>query len=129
MLTTKTRVMYVIYVIYICGGAHCRMRSKGLDDQVEVRARPPERRNMASNRKTSILVVDDEPIIRDSLAEFLGQEGFSVAACASAEEALAQAAKESFDIALCDVQLPGLDGIALLDRLLKLNPEMFVLLI
>ena len=77
----------------------------------------------------NILVVDDERIIRDSLAEFLGQEGFSVAACASAEEALVRAQKEAFDIALCDVQLPGMDGIALLDRLLKLNPEMLVLLI
>src|ERR671925_88125 len=76
-----------------------------------------------------ILVVDDEPLIRDSLAEFLTQEGFAVSACGSGEEALALADKHAFDVALCDVQLPGIDGITLLDRLLKVSPRMFVMLI
>ena len=79
--------------------------------------------------RTPILVVDDEPIIRDTLAEYLGQEGFAVTACASGEEALARAGETPFDIALCDVQLPGIDGIELLHRLLQLNPETFVVLI
>ncbi|MBI3407763.1 MAG: sigma-54-dependent Fis family transcriptional regulator [Planctomycetes bacterium] len=77
----------------------------------------------------SILVVDDEPIIRDSLAEFLTAEGFTVAACGSAEEALRLAAQTPFAVALCDVQLPGIDGLELLNRLLKLGPQTFVLLI
>jgi DNA-binding NtrC family response regulator len=80
-------------------------------------------------RLAQILIVDDEPIIRDSLAEFLTQEGFTVSACGSGEEALKLADKHAFDIALCDVQLPGIDGLTLLDRLLKINPGMFVLLI
>src|SRR5262245_10335506 len=58
---------------------------------------------------TSVLVVDDEPLIRDTLAEYLTQEGFHVTACADAEEALSQAEGRRFDVALCDVQLPGLD--------------------
>jgi DNA-binding NtrC family response regulator len=77
----------------------------------------------------NLLVVDDEPIIRDSLAEFLTQEGFAVTTCASAEEALAKARATPFAVALCDVQLPGMDGLQLLDRLLKVSPETFVLLI
>src|SRR5436190_4776791 len=76
-----------------------------------------------------ILVVDDEPLIRDSLAEFLTQEGFAVSACGSGEEALALADQNAFDVALCDVQLPGIDGIVLLDRLLKVSPRTFVMLI
>src|SRR5438874_1637090 len=76
-----------------------------------------------------ILIVDDEPIIRDSLAEFLTQEGFAVTACGSAEEALRRARSTAFAVAICDVQLPGMDGLALLDRLLKISPETFVLLI
>src|SRR5262245_356002 len=80
-------------------------------------------------RLAQILIVDDEPIIRDSLAEFLTQEGFGVSACGSGEEALKLADKHAFDIALCDVQLPGIDGLTLLDRLLKINPRLFVLLI
>ena len=82
---------------------------------------------MATNVK--LLIVDDEPVIRDSLGEFLMQEGFAVTLCGSAEEALALAQETRFDLALCDVQLPGLDGLALLDRLLKISPETFVLLI
>ncbi len=76
-----------------------------------------------------ILIVDDEAIIRDSLAEFLSQEGFAVTPCGSAEEARTRARQTSFDVALCDVQLPGLSGLELLDRLLKLNPATLVLLI
>ena len=77
----------------------------------------------------SILVVDDEPLIRDTLAEYLGQEGFAVAACASGEEALARPRERRFDVALCDVQLPGMDGLELLERLQRISPETFVLLI
>src|SRR6516162_7761901 len=78
---------------------------------------------------THILVVDDEPLIRDTLSEYLLQEGFQVTACASGEEALERAAGRRFDVALCDVQLPGIDGVELLQRLLKFSPQTFVLLI
>jgi DNA-binding NtrC family response regulator len=78
---------------------------------------------------TPILVVDDEPIIRDSLAELLTGEGFAVTASGSAEEALGHARKTPFAIAICDIQLPGMDGLTLLDRLLKINAETMVLLI
>jgi DNA-binding NtrC family response regulator len=77
----------------------------------------------------SILVVDDEPLIRDTLSEYLTQEGFSVTACGDGEQALCLTAERRFHIALCDVQLPGMDGIELLERLLKISPETFVLLI
>src|SRR5262249_5032768 len=77
----------------------------------------------------SVLIVDDEPVIRDTLAEYLAQEGYSVQACSDGEEALMLAAERRFDIALCDVQLPGMDGIELLEGLLKLSPQTFVLLI
>jgi DNA-binding NtrC family response regulator len=73
--------------------------------------------------------VDDEPLIRETLAEYLSQEGLSVTACASGEEALARAGEQRFDIALCDVQMPGIDGLELLDRLQQISPETFVLLI
>jgi DNA-binding NtrC family response regulator len=76
-----------------------------------------------------LLIVDDEPIIRESLGEFLAQEGYAVTVAGSAEDALVQAQKTAFDLVLCDVQLPGMDGIELLDRLLKVSPETFVMLI
>jgi DNA-binding NtrC family response regulator len=83
----------------------------------------------AAAPKAQILVVDDEALIRGTLAEYLTQEGFQVCACADGEEALAAAADRPFDVALCDVQLPGMDGIELLKALLKVNPQTFVLLI
>jgi DNA-binding NtrC family response regulator len=76
-----------------------------------------------------ILVVDDERLIRDTLAEYLAQEGFDVATCGDGESALAEAGAHCFDVVLCDVQLPGMDGLELLDRLLKISPETFVLLV
>ncbi|MFO0809085.1 MAG: sigma-54 dependent transcriptional regulator [Gemmataceae bacterium] len=85
-----------------------------------------------ANRATAparILVVDDEALIRDTLAEYLTQEGFAVDTCASGEEALERAAHRRYDVALCDVQLPGIDGVETLERLLKISPETFVLLV
>src|SRR5258708_2433917 len=76
-----------------------------------------------------LLIVDDEPIIRESLGEFLTQEGFAVTVCASAEDARVQARKTAFELLLCDVQLLGIDGLEFLDRLLKISPETFVILI
>jgi DNA-binding NtrC family response regulator len=83
----------------------------------------------STSNPARILVVDDEPLIRDTLAEYLQGEGFAVRACASGEEALEAARRHPFDIALCDVNLPGIDGIELLQRLLQVNAETFVLLI
>ncbi len=98
--------------------------------QVSVKTRPPENgKRPAAGTARQVLVIDDEPLIRETLAEYLGGEGFAVTVAASGEEALALAAGQRFDVALCDVQLPGMDGLELLDRLLRLNPETFVLLI
>lgn len=87
------------------------------------------RRSAAPAVAARILVLDDELLIRDTLAEYLTQEGFEVASCASGEEALGLAADHFFDVALCDVQLPGMDGLEVLDRFQKLSPQTFVLLI
>jgi DNA-binding NtrC family response regulator len=83
----------------------------------------------AARQAASILVVDDEPLIRETLAEYLTQEGFAVTVCGDGEQALDLAGARRFDVAVCDLQLPGLDGLEVLDRLLKLSPETFVLLI
>ena len=76
-----------------------------------------------------VLIVDDEPLIRETLAEYLAHEGFAVTPCASGAEALARAAERRYEIVLCDVQLPDVDGLDLLDRLLKISSDSSVLLI
>ncbi|MCZ2344264.1 MAG: sigma-54 dependent transcriptional regulator [Bacteroidales bacterium] len=77
----------------------------------------------------SILVVDDEPVIRESLTEYLTNEGFAVIPAASGEEAVKFATKQRFDVVLCDVNLPGIDGIEVLERIARVSPETFVVLI
>ena len=63
-----------------------------------------------------ILVIDDEPAIRQLLTLMLLRAGYEVESAASAEEASARLAKGEFDVALCDIKLPGMDGIELLRR-------------
>jgi len=65
----------------------------------------------------SILIVDDESGIRESLSSLLREEGYSVEAVASGEECLNSVAAKPIDLILLDVWLPGIDGLATLERL------------
>ncbi len=58
-----------------------------------------------------ILVVDDEPGIRESLAGVLSDEGFEVQTAPTGEDALRLLDQDSFDVMLLDVWLPGIDGL------------------
>jgi two-component system nitrogen regulation response regulator NtrX len=78
----------------------------------------------------SVLVVDDEPGIRESLAGLLEDEGFSVETVASGEECLAALERAPFHVVLLDVFLgDGLDGIATLERIVASRPECAVVMI
>ena len=76
-----------------------------------------------------VLVVDDEEIIASTLQEFLLGEGYEVAVASDGPAALAALAAFEPDVALCDIQLPGIDGLELLDRMLPVRPELMVLII
>src|SRR5260370_36484779 len=65
----------------------------------------------------SILIVDDEAGIRESLCSILAEEGYRPEAVASAEEALAIVGRGGVDIVLMDIWLPGMDGVEALERL------------
>ncbi|HEV2297900.1 MAG TPA: sigma-54 dependent transcriptional regulator [Candidatus Acidoferrales bacterium] len=65
----------------------------------------------------SILIVDDESGIRESLSALLREEGYAVEAVASGEECLTAVATRPVDLILLDVWLPGMDGLATLERL------------
>ena len=65
----------------------------------------------------NILIIDDELSIRETLRDILEDEGHRCTLCESAEEALTAYAREDFDLILLDVWLPGIDGLALLERL------------
>ncbi|WP_373652011.1 sigma-54-dependent transcriptional regulator [Schlesneria sp. DSM 10557] len=80
-------------------------------------------------RAHSVLVVEDEDIIRTSLREMLIDEGYEVAVAASVAAALHQAKQRDYDVAICDVQLPDGDGLVLLRRLQQINPNISGLII
>ena len=79
--------------------------------------------------KGRVLIVDDEDVIASTLQEFLQGEGYEVAVAGDAPSALASIEAFEPDLALCDVQLPGSDGLDLLEKLLKVRPELLVLII
>ena len=85
---------------------------------------------LAPRRRTlPLLIVEDEAIIRTTLAEYLAEEGFDVTASATCRDAIAQVRERDFVVAICDVRLPDGDGIELCKRLQQLNPRLFVLII
>jgi two-component system nitrogen regulation response regulator NtrX len=80
-------------------------------------------------KKSSILVIDDERPIRSSLKEILEYEKLKVEEASNAKEALTKLSEISFDAALCDIKMPGMDGMELLDILTRDFPDMEVIMI
>lgn len=64
-----------------------------------------------------ILIVDDERAIRNSLKEILSDEGYSVDTAENGAIALEMVSKEHYDVIFCDIKMPEMDGIEVLDRL------------
>jgi two-component system nitrogen regulation response regulator NtrX len=77
----------------------------------------------------SVLIVDDEPGIRETLSAVMKDEGFSVAAVASGEECLSAAEQRAYGCILLDVWLPGIDGLETLQRLRAAGSESAVVII
>jgi len=77
----------------------------------------------------TILIVEDEDIIRNSLSELLTGEGYAVSEAGRVSDATALMQNRDFDVAICDVQLPDGDGIALLRQIHQRNPHTCILII
>jgi DNA-binding NtrC family response regulator len=78
--------------------------------------------------KGSLLIVDDERSVRDSLSRWFADEGYEVGAAESAAEALTRLAERRWDIALLDIKMPGMDGIELQRKLKEADPELTVII-
>jgi two-component system response regulator PilR (NtrC family) len=83
----------------------------------------------SARRAGSILVIDDEEIMREILEALLTREGYQVRLAASGEEGLELARSTPFDAAIVDVMMPGLDGIATLHQLRNIDDDLPVLMI
>jgi len=82
------------------------------------------------NRNWKILVVDDEPVQRESIAVWLTEDGYTVETAASGEEATQKAHEEDYAIYFIDLKMPpGIDGIETMRRVRQLRPDCAIVII
>ena len=84
---------------------------------------------MATPRNGKILVIDDEEIMREILETLLTREGYEVRLASSGAEGLDIARALQVDAAIVDIMMPGLDGIATLDELKRIDEDLAVIMI
>ena len=80
------------------------------------------------NQIARILIVDDEAVVRDSLADWFRDEGYEVDTAESAKIALEKLARESWDVFLLDIRMPGIDGLELQRKLKDAHPDATVII-
>ena len=83
---------------------------------------------VTKQKKTSILIVDDEPSLREVLCQLLESEGYRISQAASAEEAMALMRDGPFSVVITDIILGGMSGIDLLKEVKKIHPETEVII-
>lgn len=80
-------------------------------------------------KKGSILICDDEEIMRDVLETILSGAGHKVELAKTGEEAIEAYSQKAFDVVLMDVSMPGIGGLTALEELIKIDPEAVVLMV
>ncbi len=75
-----------------------------------------------------ILLVDDDRLLREVIGEYLILNGYKVEMAEDAEKALAMFHAGKYDLALIDLVMPGMSGLELMQQLLKLDAELFCLI-
>ena len=85
------------------------------------------RKKIKSDQK-NILVVDDDKSVRTTFSSVLRKEGYRVTAVENGYEAIKAIDEESFDLALVDLRMPGLDGIEVLEKIKSRRPQTRVII-
>ncbi|WP_432822134.1 sensor histidine kinase [Trichloromonas sp.] len=83
---------------------------------------------MGRTNSATVMLVDDDPLVRDSAARLLTEDGFTVFPCGDGQEALERLRDVSVDVVLSDIKMPGFSGIELLAKIRVSDPELPVLL-
>lgn len=78
---------------------------------------------------THILIIDDEKAIRKILSEILSFEGYKIDEAADGEEGLAKFTEKTYDVVLCDIKMPKVDGIEFLEQAKAINPDTSIIMI
>jgi len=78
---------------------------------------------------TKILVIDDEPGIRNLLSYELGLQGYSVTTAPNGEEGIELVSKSKFNLILSDIKMPRMDGIQVLEAVKKIDPDIEIIMI
>jgi DNA-binding NtrC family response regulator len=81
------------------------------------------------NSTHSILIVDDESIIRDSLSKWFCEDGFTIGLAENAAVALRLLQSQRWDIVLLDIKMPGMDGMELQQRIREIDPTATIIFI
>ncbi|MFN7821396.1 MAG: sigma-54-dependent transcriptional regulator [Bacteroidota bacterium] len=76
-----------------------------------------------------ILIIDDEKSIRNVLKDILQHEGYQVEEAPDGEQGIKLFSSKSFDLVLCDIKMPKIDGMDVLQQIMELNPEVPVIMI
>lgn len=84
---------------------------------------------MANDKpQARMMIVDDDPVVRDSLGKWFESEGYSMTLFASAREALESMARGKWDIALLDIKMPGINGLELQSKLKEIDPDLPIII-
>jgi len=78
---------------------------------------------------SNILIIDDERAIRKTLGEILTYEGFKVQEASDGEEGWKLFSEKTYDVVLCDIKMPKMDGLEFLQKAGELNPDVPVIMI
>jgi DNA-binding NtrC family response regulator len=78
--------------------------------------------------RAQILVIDDEPIMREFLEETLVRAGYGVVTVTDGEAGLNEVRANAYDLVISDIRMPGIDGLALLEETKKMHPDMVVIM-
>ena len=76
-----------------------------------------------------ILIIDDERSIRNSLSEILADEGYDVEVAENGQQGCEMVEKERYSVIFCDIKMPGMDGMEVLDRLMQMGIDSAVIMI
>ncbi len=74
-------------------------------------------------KKRKILIVEDEAVVRESLRDWLLEDGYDVEVAEDGEEALKKIKEEEFGVIVLDLRLPGVDGLQVFEEAKELRPE------